>query len=266
MKRNNDDDGGFGRRTAIKAGAGALTVAGAGGLSFYLGSRPALALETDDSITAADVTLANNEQEVTDVTIQPTFNVDYENFSAGVDEIDFDVTVSQVTANVTTDPGVNASTLVTDWHVDSNTGDHVAYEAGGATDSGALVAEANHTLGSSEAIASVDESIDFDATGLTAGAEAGTDETGSFSGPTSVVGNLTDMVVDHFPGGGASTALSDDEAGVSEVTLDYSVTLRDLDNGVTNTDTETISYYVIIDNPATDTDTSGSTGTGATGS
>jgi hypothetical protein len=81
-----------------------------------------------------------------------------------------------------------------------------------------------------------------------------------------MVSNLTDMVAGHFPGGGSSTAISDDEAGVSEVTLDYTVTLRDTDNGVTNQDTETASYYVIIDNPATDTDTSGTSGTGATGS
>jgi hypothetical protein len=81
-----------------------------------------------------------------------------------------------------------------------------------------------------------------------------------------LVNNLTDMVVEHFPGGGTSTSISDDEAGVSEVTLDYTVTLRDTDNGVTNQDTETVSYYVIIDNPATDTDTGGTSGTGATGS
>lgn len=255
----------FGRRTVIKGGAGILTVAGAGGLGLYLSSKPALALQTDDSITAADVTLANNEQEITDVSLQPTFNVDYENFSAGIDEIDFDVTVSQVTANVTTDPGVNASTLVTDWHVDSASGDYLAYDSGTATDGGAAVSEANHVVGTTEAIASVAESIDFDATALTSGATAGTDETGSFTGSTSIISNLTDMVVDHFPGGGASTTLSDDEAGVSEVTLEYSVTLRDTDNGVTNTDTETVSYYVIIDNPATDTDTSGTSGTSGSG-
>lgn len=260
-----DSNSVFDRRTAIKGGAGAVAVAGAGGLGLFLTSRPALALETDDAITAANVSLENNEQEVTDVTLQPTFNVDYENFSAGIDEIDFDVTVSQVTANVTTDPGVAASTLVTDWHVDSASGDYVAYDAGTATDGGAAVSEANHTVGTTEAIASVVESIDFDATGITSGATAGTDETGSFSGPTSFVDSLTDMVVDHFPGGGASTTISDDEAGVSQVTLDYSVTLRDTDNGVTNTDTETVSYYVIIDNPATDTDTSGTSGTSASG-
>lgn len=262
----NDSNSGFDRRTVLKGGVGAAAVVGAGGLGVYLTSRPALALTTDDSITAADVTLANNEQEVTDVTLQPTFNVDYENFSAGIDEIDFDVTVSQVTANVTTDPGVNASTLVTDWHVDSASGDYVAYDAGTATDGGSAVSEASHTVGTTEAIASVGEGIDFDATAITSGATAGTDETGSFSGPTSFVDNLTDMAIDHFPGGGASTALSDDEAGVSQVTLDYDVTLRDVDNGVANTDTETVSYYVIIDNPATDTDTSGTSGTSGSGS
>ncbi len=261
-----ESDGRFGRRTAIKGGVGLVSVASVGGLGMYLTSRPALALETDDAITASDVTLSNNEQEITDVTLQPTFDLDYENFSGGIDEIDFDVTVSQVTANVTTAPGVAASTLVTDWHADSTSGDYVAYESGTATDGGALVSEANHAVGTTEAIASVDESIDFDATAITSGATAGTDETGSFTGTASIVNNLSDMVVEHFPGGGTSTALSDDEAGVSEVTLDYAVTLRDLDNGVTNQDTETVSYNVIIDNPATDTDTSGTSGTGATGS
>jgi len=241
-------------------------MAGAGAVGIHLTTRPTLALETDDAITASDVTLANNEQEVTDVTLQPSFNLDYENFSGGIDEIDFDVTVSKVTANVTTDPGVNATTLVTDWHKDSASGDYVAYDSGTATDGGAVVSEANHAVGSSEAITSVDESIDLDATAVTSDATAGTDETASFTGTASMVTNLTDMVADHFPGGGASTAISDDEAGVSEVTLDYTVTLRDTDNGVTNQDTETASYYVIVDNPATDTDTSGTSGTGATGS
>lgn len=261
-----DEEHIFNRRTAVKGGIGALTVAGAGGLGLYFATKPSLALSTDDSITASDVTLANNEQEVTDVTLQPTFNLDYENFSGGIDEIDFDVTVSQVTANVTTDPGVNATTLVTDWHVDSTNGDYVAYDSGTATDGGAVVSEANHTAGTSEAIGSVSETIDLDATGVTSGAVAGTDESASFTGTVSLIDNLTDMVADHFPGGGSSTTISDDEAGVSEVTLDYTVTLRDIDNGVTNQDSETVSYYVIIDNPATDTDTSGTSGTGATGS
>lgn len=256
----------FTRRTAIKGGIGTLTVAGAGGLGIYLSTKPTVALQTDAGITAADVTLANNEQEVTDVTLQPSFDVDYENFSGGIDEIDFDVTVSQVTANVTTDPGVNASTLVTDWHVDSNSGDYIAYDAGTATDGGSLVSETSHSVGSSEAIASVGESIDLDATAVTSGAVAGTDETAFFTGTTSLISNLTDMVVEHFPGGGTSTSISDDEAGISEVTLDYSLTLRDIDNGVTNQDTETASYYMIIDNPATDTDTSGTSGTGGSGS
>ena len=254
------------RRTVIKGGVGALTLAGAGAVGIHFTTRPTFALETDDAITASDVTLANNEQEVTDVTLQPSFDLDYENFSGGIDEIDFDVTVSQVTANVTTDPGINATTLVTDWHKDSGSGDYVAYDSASAADGGAVVSEANHAVGSSEAITSVDENIDLDATAVTSGATAGTDETASFTGTASMVSNLTDMVVDHFPGGGSSTAISDDEAGVSEVTLDYTVTLRDTDNGVTNQDTETASYYVIIDNPATDTDTSGTSGTDATGS
>lgn len=255
----------FNRRTAIKGGVGALTVAGAGGLGLYFTTSPALALETDDAITADNVTLANNEQEVTDVTLQPSFDLDYENFSGGIDEIDFDVIVTQVLANVTTDPGVNATTLVTDWHKDSASGDYVAYESGTSTDGGVVVSEANHTVETSEAINSVGETIDLDATAVISGATAGMDETAFFTGTASLVSNLTDMVVDHYPGGGTSTAISDDEAGVSEVTLDYTVTLRDTDNGVTNTDTETATYYVIIDNPATDTDTSGTSGTGATG-
>lgn len=235
-------------------------------MGLYFTTRPALALTTDDAITASDVTLANNEQEVTDVTMQPTFDLAYENFSGGIDEIDFDVTVSQVTANVTTDPGINATTLVTDWHVDSASGDYVAYDSGSSTDGGALVTEANHSAGTTEAIASVGESIDLDATAVTSGATAGTGESALFTGTASLITNLTDMTVAHFPGGGTSTAISDDEAGVSGVTLDYTVTLRDTDNSVTNQDTETVSYYVIIDNPATDTDTSGTSGTGATGS
>lgn len=243
-----------------------VAVASAGGAALVLGTRPALALTTDDVITAADVTLANNEQEVTDVTLQPSFDLDYENFSGGIDQIDFDVTVTKVVANVTTDPGTNATTLVTDWHADSATGDYPAYESGSATDGGAVVSEAGHLAGTTESIGSVAENIDFNADGVTSGATAGTDETALFTGTVSMVDNLTDMVVEHFPGGGTSTSISDDEAAVSEVTLDYTVTLRDTDNGVTNQDTETVSYYVIIDNPATDTDTSGSSGTGATGS
>jgi hypothetical protein len=150
----------------IKSGVGALTLAGAGAVGIHFTTRPTLALETDDAITASDVTLANNEQEVTDVTLQPSFDLDYENFSGGIDEIDFDVTVSQVTANVTTDPGTSAATLVTDWHKDSGNGDYVAYDSAGAADGGAVVSEANHAVGSSEAITSVDESIDLDATAV----------------------------------------------------------------------------------------------------
>lgn len=260
-----DSDRKFSRRTALKGGLGAATVAGVGGVGLFFSTQPVLALTTDDSITAADVTLANNEQEVTDVTLQPTFNLEYENFSGGIDELDSDVTVSQVTANVTTDPGVTATTLVTDWHKDSLSGDYVAYDAATATDGGAVVSETSHTVGTSEAIASVAESIDLDATAVTSGATAGTGESASFSGPVSMVSNLTDMVVDHFPGGGTSTSISDDEAGISQVTLDYSVTIRDTNNGTTSTDTETVSYYVIVDNPAADSDTSGTSGTGATG-
>ena len=209
------------RRTVVKSGVGALTLAGAGAVGIHFTTRPTLALETDDAITASDVTLASNEQEVTDVTLQPSFNLDYENFSGGIDEIDFDVTVSQVTANVTTNPGVNASTLVTDWHKDSASDDYSAYDSGTATDNGVVVSEENHAVGSSEAIASVGENIDLDATAVSSDATTGTDETAFFTGTASMVSNLTDMVADHFPGGGSSTAISDDEAGVSEVTLDY---------------------------------------------
>jgi hypothetical protein len=53
-------------------------------LGLYFTTNPALALTTDNTITAADVTLANNEQEVTDVTMQPTFDLTYENFSGGL--------------------------------------------------------------------------------------------------------------------------------------------------------------------------------------
>lgn len=256
------------RRTALKAGAGGLTVAGLGGVGIMLTTQTgaAVAITTDDSITASDVTLANNEQEVTGVTLQPTFNIDYEDFSAGIDQLDFSVTISQVVANVTTDPGVNATTLVTDWHADSASGDYVAYSSGTATDGGSLVDETNHAAGTQEALASVSESVDLDATGLTQGAVAGTGETASFTGTVSLISNLTDMVVEHFPGGGTSTSIADDEAGISEVTVDYSLTLRDSDNGTTSTDTETVSYYVIIDNPSSTSDTSGSSGTGATGS
>jgi hypothetical protein len=79
-----ESDSRINRRTAIKGGVGTLAVAATGGLGLYFTTNPALALTTDNTITAADVTLANNEQEVTDVTMQPTFDLTYENFSGGL--------------------------------------------------------------------------------------------------------------------------------------------------------------------------------------
>lgn len=254
------------RRIALKTGAGALATAGIG-IAYYRSTRPALALETDDNIGASDVTFGDNERGVTDVTLQPSLDFTYENFSAGIDEFDLTLTVETIVANVTegNGPTVDASTYNSDWYDGDSTDDLTVFDTGSG-DNGTLVNDSNLPVGTTSTLSSVSESPDVDATGVTDGGVSGSDETAAVQSAFSMVDNLADIEVSMFPGGGQSNEIGDDEAGVSEVTISYDVTLRDTDDSVTNSDSETATYFVVIDNPSSDTDTSGTSGTGGSAS
>lgn len=253
------------RRTVIKAGAGLVTVGGVlGGL--HLSTQPTLAAASDDdAMSASDTTLNNSEQKVSDVTLTPSFDLAYANFGGGIDEIDLTVRVMEIVANVSSGFSHDASTLVDDWWVNSNDPDVVAFDQAN-NDGGYYIQDETFPVGSETSIGGTSDfsaSTTLDATNVTADAENGTGETAAVTSAFSLFANNSNVIAEQFPGGGDSTEIMDDEAAASKVTLEYTVALRDTDNSVVASDTESPTFHVIIDNPSSDADVSGSSGTGS---
>lgn len=231
------------RRSALRSGsllAGAGVVTGAG---LWYSSKPVMALE-GGVISSGDVVLTNNQQDVTGVVIQPELTIDYENISSGVDSVQIVVT-ADITAGLTKDQITqppNASTVVTSWGSQTSpTGVEFFNTQESATVAGA----------------------DLDASALASDQVSQTNP-----GADVLFASEVDLTADAgigdtpFPQG-----VQDDEAAASEVTLTYDATLNttDGDTGAV-TDTKTTTYQVVVDNPASDSDLSGSSITSGSGS